>query len=329
MNFKKRLHFLLLFILFVPSLVFAYSDNIILGGENIGISVDTKHVMIVGFYKVDDNYIGKDAGLSIGDLITKVNDIEVLSIDDMVSEINKSIELGKIKISYIRDDVENNAILNLVKDNNGLYKTGIYVKDSINGIGTLTYIDPTTLIFGALGHEITEKNTFRKVDIKDGKIFKSEVTGVTPSTNGTPGSKEAKLYSDSVYGNILSNTESGIYGSIIDNKFDGKLIEVANKNEVKLGKAIIKTVLDGNKKEDFEINIIDIDKNNFTKNILFEITDENLLSKTGGIVAGMSGSPIIQNDKIIGAVTHVVVNDTKKGYGIFITTMLEEGDKSS
>ena len=327
MNFKKRLHFLLLLILLVPNLVFAYSNNIILGGENIGISVNTKNVMIVGFYKVDDSFIGEDAGLSIGDYITKVNDINVSSIDEMISVINNNSKLEKIKITFIHENKEKDTILNLVKDSNGVYKTGLYVKDTISGIGTLTYIDPTTLVFGALGHEISDKNTLKKVEIKDGKIFKSIITGITPSSNGTPGSKEAKLYTDMIYGEIKNNTQSGIYGVVTDNKFKDDMIEVANNDEIKLGSAIIKTVIDGNNIEDFEINIIDIDKYNPTKNLLFEITDQKLLEKTGGVVAGMSGSPIIQNNKIIGAITHVVVNDPKKGYGIFITTMLEEGDR--
>ena len=308
MNFKKRLHFLLLFLLLVPNIVFAYSSSVILGGNNLGIRVSTKNVMIVGFYKVDDKYIGEDAGLNIGDSITKINDIEVSSIDEMINIINNIKEQRKIKITFIHNNQEKNTILNLVKDENGIYKTGLYVKDTINGIGTLTYIDPNTLIFGALGHEITEKNTLKKVEINSGSIFKSEVTGITPSDDGTPGSKEAKLFTDIKYGTIDSNTESGIYGKIIDDNFNNNTIKVANTKE-------------------FEINVIDIDKSNPTKNILFEITDEKLLSKTGGVVAGMSGSPIIQNNKIIGAVTHVVVSNPKKGYGIFITTMLEEGDR--
>ena len=327
MNFKKRLHFLLLFLLLVPNIVFAYSNSVILGGNNLGIRVSTKNVMIVGFYKVDDKYIGEDAGLNIGDSITKINDIEVSSIDEMINIINNIKEQRKIKITFIHNNQEKNTILNLVKDENGIYKTGLYVKDTINGIGTLTYIDPKTLIFGALGHEITEKNTLKKVEINSGSIFKSEVTGITPSDDGTPGSKEAKLFTDIKYGTIDSNTESGIYGKITDDNFNNNTIKVANTNEIKLGKAYIRTVINEYNIEEFEINIIDIDKSNPTKNILFEITDEKLLSKTGGVVAGMSGSPIIQNNKIIGAVTHVVVSNPKKGYGIFITTMLEEGDR--
>lgn len=327
MNFKKKLLIFSIFLLTLfPSIVFAYSDKIILGGENIGIKINSKHVMVVGFYKVDDKYIGQDAGLEIGDLITKINQKEVSSIDDMISIINNEVKKGEIELTFLRNEKEMKTVLELSPDSNGVYKTGLYVKDEINGIGTLTYIDPNTKIFGALGHEIAEKSTSKKVDIKDGTIFKSEVTGIKPSESGTPGEKQAKFYSDITFGNIKENEESGIFGTYLEDYSDKDVIEVEEPDNVKLGKASIRTVISGNNTQYYDIEIIQIDENHTTKNILFQITDEELLEKTGGVVAGMSGSPIIQNDKIIGAVTHVVVNDPKKGYGIFITTMLEEGE---
>lgn len=330
MNFKKKLLILpFLLLTLAPSIVFAYSDKIILGGDNIGIRINSKNVMVVGFYKVEDSYIGEDAGLKVGDLITKINDKEVFSIDEMISIINTEKEKEKLNITFERNNKVMSTVLELKKDNNGVYKTGLYVKDQINGIGTLTYIDPNTRVFGALGHEIIEKSTMLKVEIKDGTIFKSEVTGVIPSTNGSPGSKEAKFYSDEIYGKINNNHESGIYGIYSDDFPKNDVIEVEEPDNVKLGNAKIRTVISGNNLKDYNIEIINIDKSNSTKNILFKITDKELLDYTGGVIAGMSGSPIIQNNKIIGAVTHVVVNEPDKGYGIFITTMLKEGDKQS
>jgi len=327
-NFKKKLQIIIILLLTLfPSIVFAYSDKIILGGNNIGIKINSKNVMIVGFYKVEDSYIGEDAGLKVGDLITKINDINVSSIDEMISIIDRKKESGNVKITFYRNNKEMNTTLELKKDSNNVYKTGLYVKDQINGIGTLTYIDPNTKIFGALGHEIAEKSTFKKVEIQDGTIFNSEITGITPSENGSPGSKEAKFYSNQVYGTITKNEESGIFGTYTDDISNIDMIEVEEPDNVKLGKAEIRTVIDGYEIKTYNIEIIHIDKNNPTKNILFKITDQELLSKTGGVVAGMSGSPIIQDDKIVGAVTHVVVNDPEKGYGIFITTMLKEGEK--
>lgn len=327
MNFKKKLpiYFLLLLTLF-PSIVFAYSNKIILGGENIGIKINSKNVLVVGFYKVEDKYIGEDAGIKIGDAITKVNDIKVSSIDEMIKVIDRDKELGTIKLNILRDNQELTTSINIKKDSNDIYKTGLYVKDQINGIGTLTYIDPGTKIFGALGHEIAEKTTYKKIDIRDGIIFKSEITGINPSRDGNPGSKEAKFYSDIVYGNIKNNEESGIFGTYTD-ELSNNVIEVEGPNNIKLGYAQIRTVISNNIVNNYNIEIISIDKNNTTKNILFKITDKELLEKTGGVVAGMSGSPIIQNNKIIGAVTHVVVNEPEKGYGIFITTMLKEGER--
>ena len=327
MNFKKKLLLFFLLLNLFPTIVFAYSDKIILGGNNIGINVHSKNVMVVGFYKVDNTYIGEDAGLKVGDLITKINDINVYSIDEMISVIDKEKELGDIIITFLRNNKEMNTILTLKKDSNNVYKTGLYVKDQINGIGTLTYIDPNTKIFGALGHEIAEKATLKKVEIKDGTIFESEITGITRSEPGTPGSKEAKFYSNKINGTVTKNEESGIFGTYSGDLSNYDVIEVAGIDNVKLGKAEIRTVVDGNRIDVFDIEIINIDKNNPTKNILFTITDQDLLFKTGGVVAGMSGSPIIQDNKIIGAVTHVVVSEPTNGYGIFITTMLEEGEK--
>ncbi len=328
MNFKNKLltfFFTLLFIL--PLNVFAYSEYVIPGGENIGIQVNSKGVLIVGFYEVNDQYIGKDAGFAIGDKIISINDQEVETINEMVNAINEKKEATTISVGFLRDEKEQSLDLSLVKDENNVYKTGLYVKDQINGIGTLTYIDPNTKIYGALGHEITEKSTASKFEIKDGKIFKANVTGIQKSTDGSPGEKNARFYKDEVYGTITENEKSGIFGTYTDSLPDKELQKVGTADEIKLGKAVIQTVLKNDEVETFDINILKVDKKIDVKNILFEITDEDLLNQTGGVVQGMSGSPILQDNKLIGAVTHVIVNDSKKGYGIFITTMLEEGER--
>mgnify|MGYP004612158529 FL=1 len=328
MNFKKKLHYIfLLLLLMLPSIVFAYSNYIIPGGDNIGIKVNTKYITIVGFYKVGDSYIGEDAGFKVGDKIASIEGEIVTSIEEMIKLVDKYKDKSEVKVNFIRNGKTLNTNLSLKLDDNGVYKTGLYVKDQINGIGTITYIDPQTKIYGALGHEIADKTTLQKVEIKDGKIFKSEITGIKPSTDGEPGEKKAKLYTDDDLGSIYSNEESGIFGLYTGSVSNENAIEVAGPNDVKLGKAIIRTVIAGNNIQEFEIEILEIDKTSPTKNILFKITDKELLEKTGGIVAGMSGSPIIQNNKIVGAVTHVIVNDADKGYGIFITTMLEEGER--
>jgi len=314
-------------LLIMPSTVFAYSEKIIPGGENIGIQINTKGVIVVGLYKVNDSYPGKEANLKVGDIITKINDNVVSNINEMVSKIESATDKSNIKITYLRDKKTYDTNLKLVKQNDGVYRTGLYVKDSINGIGTLTFIDPETKYYGALGHEIIEANSGKKLEIQDGKIYKSEITNITKSSNGNPGEKNAKYYPEDVYGSIKENTLSGIFGSYTDELPDTKALKVADNKEIKEGKATIRTVLTGEEVEEFEISITKIDYDiTHTKNILFEIIDTKLLDKTGGVVQGMSGSPIIQDDMIIGAVTHVIVDDTTKGYGIFITTMLEEAE---
>lgn len=326
MKNKFKLLVLWAFLLFlVPINIFAYSNYIIPGGENIGIEVNSKGVLVVGFYKVDNAFVARDSGFLVGDSIVEVNNQKVASIEDMVSIIKENKE-ENISFKVVRDEEEKLITMKENEDSNGVYKTGMYVKDKIVGIGTLTYIDPNTKIFGALGHEIDEKTTARKFEIKDGEIFKSNVTGIERSEKGSAGEKNAEYDKDTVYGKIEENTKSGIFGDYTKDLPTSTTLKVASIDEIRTGEATIKTVIANDTVEEFTINIIKIDKNNDTKNLLFEITDKNLLEKTGGVVQGMSGSPIIQNEMIIGAVTHVIVNDTKKGYGIFITTMLTEGE---
>lgn len=326
-NFKnKLLIFLILFsTIFSPLCVNAYSNKLYVGGENIGISVKSDGILVVGFYNVNDTSPGKEAGLRVGDRIVMIDDSAINGVDELSKVVSDS--KAELIIIYKRDGKKYKTILKMIKDNNNVYKTGLYVKDSIIGIGTLTFIDPATKKFGALGHEIIEKATGQKFEIKDGNIFKSNVTSILKSTRNNPGEKNATFYSKIVYGTIDKNTLTGIYGIYNGQLKDRELLPVASNKEINIGEATIRTVLNGSKIEQFTINIIKINQTNDTKNLLFEITDNSLLEKTNGIVQGMSGSPIIQNNKIIGAVTHVVVDNPIKGYGIFISSMLEEMEK--
>lgn len=329
MFFKKIKNNILLTLIFtlliIPNYALAYSDYIVAGGENIGIELNSKGVIIVGTYEVNGINPAKEANLRAGDKIIKINDKEVINIEEMLKVIENSSNKSNIKITYLRGNKTNDTSLKLSKSNDNIYKTGLYVKDSISGVGTLTFIDPNTKLFGALGHEIIEKNTGQKLEIKDGKIYSSTVTGITRSDIGKPGEKAARYDSSDIFGDVKENTTSGIFGNYTSTIPDKKLYKVAKEDEVKTGNATIFTVIDGNTIESFAINILRINKST-TKNILFEITDSRLLKNTGGIVQGMSGSPIIQDNFIVGAVTHVVVDDPTKGYGIFITTMLEEAE---
>lgn len=325
-NLKKSFFLLLLFLFIIPINALAYSDRIIVGGQNIGISLNSSGVLIVGTYKVNDTSPAEEAGLKTGDIIEKINGNKISSIEEMATQINK-VNNQEINLTYSRNNNENETTLKLYKDKNNIYKTGLYVKDSITGIGTLTFIDPNTKKFGALGHEIQEQTTGKIFEIEDGTIFSSKVTGVFPSTNGSPGEKRAKYDKTDITGEVEENTTQGIFGEYTATIENSKTYNVAEPNEIKKGKAKILTVLDGTDIKEYEINITQINsKKQKNKNFVFEITDNELLNKTGGIIQGMSGSPIIQGDNIIGAVTHVVINNPHKGYGIFITHMLEEAE---
>lgn len=317
---------ILIMILLMPINTLAYSEYIYRGGNTLGIEVNCDGVLIVGFYQINGTYNKGNPKLKIGDYIKKINGVEVNSLNELTSEIEKYTNNKEVDVTYTRNGKQQTTKLELINVD-GIYKTGLYVKDSIVGIGTLTYIDPGTNIYGALGHEIVESNTKNIVDIKDGSIFKNEIISIDKSEVGYAGSKSAKYYYDTIYGNIFKNTNHGIFGEYKASFDDFELVKVADKNEIKIGKASIYTVLSNNEVKEYEIEITNINENTDTKNITFRITDDELLKKTGGVVQGMSGSPIIQNNMIVGVVTHVIVDNPYSGYGLFITKMLEEGEK--
>lgn len=320
----KKTFIIILTSFIMPISILAYSEYIIAGGENVGIEINWEGVMVVGLYEINGKYKASEAGIKVGDIITSINNQNISNIDDMTNIISESKD--KIEIGFIRNNKLDHTTLELTKDENNVYKTGLYVKDQIKGIGTLTYIDPNTKLFGALGHEIIEKTTGKILEVKDGKLYNSEVTNIEPSRDGNPGEKNA-VFKETTIGNIKENTNKGIFGTYQEKIPEKKLYKVALPSEIKIGEAKILTVLDKEEIKEYKINILKISETKEkTKNLLFEITDEYLLEKTGGIIQGMSGSPIIQNEKIIGAVTHVVVDNPEKGYGIFITNMLEEAE---
>ena len=328
MSFKKLKSFIAIFLVatfIMPQSLLAYSKYIVAGGENIGLSINNRGIIIAGFYKVEDKYPGYDAGLNKGDVIKRANDKEVSSIDDFIGAIKES-DGKSLKLVYQRGKQNETTTLNLTNEN-GTLKTGLYVKDMISGIGTLTYIDPESRIYGALGHEVLEQTTGTMINVRDGKIYNSNVTSVEKSVRGEPGAKNANTNSNDVFGDVKENRVSGIFGNYTKEINKDNLYKVAVYEDIKLGEAKIITVIEGTLKKEYSINILKVNNDKTdNKNILFEITDSNLINKTGGIVQGMSGSPIIQGNNIIGAVTNVVVNNPKRGYGILITTMLEEGE---
>ena len=228
----------------MPISILAYSDYIIAGGENVGIEIKSKGIMVVGLYEIDGKYIASEAGLKVGDIITSINNKQVKTIDEMTKIISESND--KIAIDFIRENKQDHTTLKLTKDENNVYKIGLYVKDQIKGIGTLTYIDPNTKLFGALGHEIIEKSTMKILEVKDGKLYNSKVTAIEPSRDGNPGEKNA-VFKETTIGNIKENTNKGIFGTYNEQIPEKKLYKVAHSKDIKEGKAKILTVL--NKEE--------------------------------------------------------------------------------
>lgn len=323
----KKIITTFLIILTFPINLFAYSEKIIPGGENIGINIETKGLIVIGFYKVNGEFIGKET-LKIGDAIIKIEENEISSIKDMTEFINNNVQDNKINITVLRNNKEINTHLPLIKIDN-VYKTGLYVKESVTGIGTLTYIDPLTKIYGSLGHEIILSSTNKGVEVKTGLIYESFVKSIDRSISGKVGSKNASIKYNNKLGTIIKNTPVGLFGKFVNEIPSKDTMQVAKFDDINLGEAYIYTNIEGEETKTYKINITNINKSKIktSKSISFKIEDEELTNKTGGIVQGMSGSPIIQNNKIIGAVTHVVVSSPIEGYGIFIRTMLEEGEK--
>ncbi len=320
-NMKKIFFFIV--VLLFPFFVFAYSHYIIPGGDTLGIEVNSKGVYVVGFYKVDGKNINND--LKVGDIIIKIHNQEINDYSSMIEYIHEYMNNDTVDITYIRDGIEYHKQLQLVPKENE-YKTGLYVKNSIIGVGTLTYIDPESKIYGILGHSLNTKYNSQSIDVYSGYTYDASVKSFTRSSNGSPGSKNAVILKERLFGEINHNSDYGVYGKT-ENVISRDYMEVGSLSDVHEGSAYILTSDLDNHIGKYDIQIIKVDSKNQDKNLYFEITDKDLIQLSGGIVQGMSGSPIIQNNKIVGAVTRVVVDDVKKGYGISIITMLEEGDK--
>jgi stage IV sporulation protein B len=322
---NKKLITFLLAILMPISITFAYTDKVYIGGENVGIEVKTNGVLVVGLYKVNDELLNS-SNIQPGDYIIEVNNNKIVSIEDFVREINNDSDKEELDVKIKRKNKIFNTKLKLIYVEND-YKTGLYVKDEISGIGTLSFIDPTNNNFFCLGHQIADQSTNEIVDISSGSIYYSYITDINRSSNGNVGEKEAITDENNKYGSIKKNTDKGIFGTYEKDYFNKKMYEVAKKEEVKIGNAKLLTVTKDDEIKEYSINIESIDLRDPSKNIMFSVTDKELIDNTGGIVQGMSGSPIIQNNKIIGVVTHVIINDTKRGYAIFTVNMLEEAEK--
>lgn len=310
--------------------------KVIPGGQSIGVKIHSKGVLVVGHHLVETSNgktsPGENAGIKVGDLITKINGKTIETINDIGSIVQEAGENAKpLEIVVQRKNEEFKTELKPEKDQlERKYKLGLYIRDSAAGIGTLTFYEPLSKKYGALGHVISDMDTKMPIVVKDGYIVPSTVTSIQKGSNGVPGEKLARFLTEkNIVGNINKNNQFGIYGELnkhLSNGVMDKPIPIALSHQVKKGPAKILTVVNDDKVELFDIEIISSTPQKFpaTKGIVIKITDPKLIEKTGGIVQGMSGSPIIQDGKLIGAVTHVFVNDPTSGYGVHIEWMLHE-----
>lgn len=303
-------------------------NTVLVSGHSFGIKLYTDGVMVVGTKDITVN--GKtvnpseEAGVSVGDIIVSINGEKVYS-SDRVSEILNDNNGKAFRIRINRNGEYRDLSLEPVYvDSEGAYKAGMWVRDSTAGIGTITFFNPSNSSVAALGHPITDVDTGEIMPILDGQAVETTVTSVTRSTSSETGSICCD-FSNKEIGELSKNTTHGIYGSYTDKTDLSKCCEyeVALPQEVQKGFCQIITTVDENGPKVYSAEITKINQNDDEKNMVIRITDEELIKITGGIVQGMSGSPIIQNGKLIGAITHVIVNNPLKGYAVFAQTMLE------
>lgn len=302
-------------------------------GTAIGMKLYTKGVLVVGMSQIntEDNESTKpyeNSGIEQGDMILSVNNKEVSSTNELIDEINES--QGKtVKIKYERNNETGETSITPVKSSNE-YKLGLWVRDVAAGVGTLTFYEPSSNTFMALGHGISDIDTEKLVEISTGELITANILSINKGEKGKPGEIRGTIQNGNEIGKIYKNTNFGVYGTVTNiNHLETDLtneIEVASRDEIQTGSATIICQLDNNKSKSYNIEIEKIYKNNNSdnKSMFIRITDKELLEKTGGIIQGMSGSPIIQNGKFIGAVTNVLVNDPTKGYGVFADIMIKE-----
>ena len=304
------------------------------GGDSVGVRLSSNGVLVVGYSKIkskgeEKESPAKEVGIEIGDLITKVNNKTIKSCSEFISKV-KECKNKKITLEIERGSQSITKEVVPKKEENGEYKLGIWIRDSTAGVGTLTFFDEETGKFGALGHPVTDGDTNKLFSIEEGDILESSILSVKKGEKGNPGELRGIFLDESnPIGKIEKNTQCGIFGCNKENLKEynkNSPMKVGFKEEIQLGKASIITTIDESGPKEYEIEIVKLfnQEEPTAKSMIIKVTDPELLEKTGGIVQGMSGSPIIQNNKIIGAVTHVLINKPDVGYGVYIDWMLKD-----
>lgn len=303
-------------------------------GDAVGLKLYTSGVLVVGMGEIEGagNIKYKpyeNSGIEEGDRIIAINNNTVTCTADLINEVNKS-KGNSVNVQYIRDEDTIETSIIPAKGSDNKYKLGLWVRDAAAGVGTVSFYEPETKTFAALGHGIQDIDTGKLLKIAKGDFVTTKIISIVKGKKGTPGKIQGSIENSTTIGKVGKNTEFGVFGTLNNttilniNKNDA--IEVASRDEIKEGKAtIISTVEEGNKKE-YEIEIGKIYRNNNenNKSMLVKVTDKELLEKTGGIIQGMSGSPIIQNNKLVGVLTHVLIGEPETGYGVFADLMIKQ-----
>lgn len=298
-------------------------------GTTVGLKLYTDGVMVVGMSEINGEKPYEKTGIEEGDMIISVDENVITCTADLIQTVNQS-KGNEINIKYIRNGQEHLTEMIPVKTSKNEYKLGLWVRDAAAGVGTITYYEPATGNFAALGHGILDIDTEKLITIANGEIVSANILSIVKGEKGTPGEIRGTISNQKTIGQVSKNSNLGIYGKISDvsklNIDTSNELEVALRKEIKTGKAEILCTLENGVRQNYEIEIKKIYQNNNTdnKSMLIEVTDDKLLEKTGGIIQGMSGSPIIQNGKFVGAVTHVLVNNPKQGYAVFADMMIKE-----
>jgi len=296
-------------------------------GRAVGIKLYSDGVLVVGLSGVETQTgkqsPGKACGLKTGDVITHINGSEVDTIEQVQKQLSRAQGEG-LTIRVERGEKSVQLTARPVENADGTAQLGVWLRDSMAGIGTMTFYDPESGSFAALGHGINDVDTAALMPMESGAIMPASVGDVKKGLPGQPGELHGEFDLSTELGELRANTERGIFGQARGLEVSGQPMEIAKRGEVKTGKAVILSNVRGEQVEEFAVELLCVDQSSTgNRNMLLKVTDPQLLALTGGIVQGMSGSPIIQDGKLVGAVTHVLVNDPTRGYGIFIENMLD------
>ena len=300
--------------------------RLIPSGQAVGIKLFADGVLVVGTSDLEgDVSPAEQCGLREGDQILRIDGQSVDSTECVQAMVAEN-GTDPMELDLRRDGKRVQTTIRPHRGSDGVCRLGAWIRDSMAGIGTLTYVDPATGDYGALGHGITDVDTHRLMPLRSGSVMETTVRAVKKGAKGDPGELKGDFTVQRDAGTLTANTDGGIFGRLRETESSARALEVAHREEVHTGPATIRATVAGDETREYDVKIVRIwSEDRPTRNFLVEVTDPALLEATGGIVQGMSGSPVLQDGKLVGAVTHVLVNDPARGYGIFMENMLEAG----